>query len=55
VQVLEEAKPDVLRGLLSTMSRLSMNAEADAARGAGYGQRSAVRRHSTLGIMNPND
>lgn len=54
-KVLEEAEPDVLRGLLSTMSRLSMNAEADAARGAGYGRRSAVRRHSTLGIMNPND
>jgi len=54
-KVLKEAKPDVLRGLLSNRSRLSMNAEADAACGAGYGQRSAERRHSTLGIMNPND
>jgi len=54
-KVLEEAEPDVLRGLLSNMSHLLMNAEADAACGAGYGQRSAVRRHSTLGIMNPND
>jgi len=44
-----------LMGVLNNMSHLLMNAEADAACGAGYGQRSAVRRHSTLGIMNPND
>jgi len=48
-KVLEEAEPDVLRNLLSTMIHLLMNAEADSICGAEYGQRSKDRNNQRNG------
>ncbi len=46
---LAEASPDLLRSMLSTFVQVLMGAEADAACGAGYGQRSAERLNSRNG------
>ena len=48
-KVLEEAEPDVLRSLLSSMIHLLMNAEADTVCGAEYGQRSTDRNNHRNG------
>jgi len=48
-KVLEEAEPDVLRSLLSSMIHLLMNAEADTVCGAEYGQRSTDRNNQRNG------
>ncbi|GAB3901793.1 IS256-like element IS1081 family transposase [Kibdelosporangium lantanae] len=46
---LAEASPDVLRELMSTFIQALMSAEADAACGAGYGERSEERINSRNG------
>ena len=48
-KVLEEAEPDDLRSLLSSMIHLLMNAEADTVCGAEYGQRSTDRNNHRNG------
>jgi putative transposase len=46
---LASASPDLLRSMLSTFIQVLMGAEADAASGAGYGQRSEERTNSRNG------
>ena len=46
---LAEASPDLLRSMLSSFIQALMGAEADAACGADYGQRSAERVNSRNG------
>jgi putative transposase len=48
-KMLEEAEPDFLRNMLSSMIHLLMNAEADAVCGAEYGQRSTERTNQRNG------
>ena len=48
-KMLEEAEPDFLRNMLSSMIHLLMDAEADAVCGAEYGQRSTERTNQRNG------
>lgn len=53
-QQVEEAHPDVLKAMVKSFAEALMNAEADAACGAGYGQRSAQRANRRNGYR-PRD
>ena len=50
---LATASPDLLRGLLSTFIQALTSAEADAACGAGYGERSQGPHESSQRVSAP--